>query len=250
MPSRKHAKVNLHPPRLDELADTDVDPDLTGGEFDGDGADDGDRDGEGVVAAAATVELGDDADLDGVDVRAISLGERPVLHDVRFARCRVSGVSLADSHFLGLELRDVRCLATDAAGARWPEVSMTRVEFHDCRLSGIDLAQATLRHVRFAGCRLDAANLRMIDADHVRFDDCDLRDTDFGAAKLRSVAFAGSRLEAVEFSGAHCESVDLRGALVLSIRGVAGLRGATIGADQVVPLAPAVFADLGITIAD
>jgi len=232
-PGRKHSGVDLHSPRLDEFEDP--------------GPADEPNDGDTPVA---TVELGDDSDLDSLDVRAVSLADAPVLHDIRLTRCRVSSVSLAASHLLGLELRDVCCSATDAVGARWPEASMTRVEFHDCRLSGIDLAQATLRHVRFSGCRLDAANLRMVDADHVRFDDCDMRDTDLGMARLRSVTFSGSRLDAVEFSNARCQSVDLRGALVVSVRGVAGLRGATIGSDQVIPLAPAVYADLGITVAD
>ena len=42
----------------------------------------------------------------------------------------------------------------------------------------------------------------------------------------------------------------VRGALVDGLVGVTGLRGATIGIDQVLPLAPVVFADLGITITE
>ncbi len=196
------------------------------------------------------VQLGDDADLDGLDVRDLTIDDQPVVHDVRVQRSRIFGVSLAGAHLKGFELRDVVASAIDAVGTRWPEASLTRVEFRDCRLSGIDLAQATLRHVRLTGCRLDAANLRMIDAEHVAFDDCELVEVDFTEARLRSVTFRGSRLRRVDCSKARCEHVDLRGANIDEIIGVTGLRGATIGVDQLLPLAPAVFADLGITIDD
>lgn len=241
--NRKHAAVELHSPRLPDLDLPGLDPDAHA------------ESGERAATRAAdveddAVEFRDDIDIDGADLQALRLGEQPVLHDVRLVRSRVRGVSFAGSHLKGLQLRDVRFEAVDAVGARWPEVAMMRIEFRDCRLSGIDLAQAALRHVRFIGCRLDAANLRMVDADHLRFEDCELRDIDFGSALLRSVGFEGSRLEAADFSNARCRDVDLRGARVMSIRGVAGLRGASIAPDQVLPLAPSVFADLGITIMD
>lgn len=197
--------------------------------------------------AALIVELDHDSDLDEIEVRELRVMESP-LHDVRLQRCRIIGVSLAGTLFNGLELRDIIGTALDAVGARMPKATLTRVELHDCRLSGLDLAEATLRHVRFVGCRLDGVNLRMADAESIRFDDCDLRDTDFGQAKLRDVRFSGSRLVGVDFSNARCERVSLCGARVERITGTTGLRGTTIGVDQVLPLAPAVFADLGITI--
>jgi uncharacterized protein YjbI with pentapeptide repeats len=131
------------------------------------------------------VALGDDADLDGLEIRELTIDDQPIVPDVRIQRSHLIGVSLAGSHLKGFELRDTVGSAIDAVGARWPEASLTRVEFRDGRLSGIDLAQATLRHVRLIGCRLDAANLRMIDAEHVAFDDCELSEVDFTEARLR-----------------------------------------------------------------
>jgi uncharacterized protein YjbI with pentapeptide repeats len=195
------------------------------------------------------VELDDDADLDEVEVRELTFAT-DVLHDVRIQRSRLVGVSLAGHRFVDAELRDVHAHTIDAVGARLGKASLTRVEIHDSRLSGLDLGEATLRHVRFVSCRLDGANLRMVDAESVEFEDCELHDVDLGGARLRGVRFAGSRLSAVDFSNARCERVDLRGALLTDPRGVTGLRGATIGVDQVLPLAPAVLADLGITVAD
>ncbi len=222
--ARKHAEmgssIGLHAPRLDD------------------------------ELRALAVELGDDADLDGLEIHDLTIDDQLVVHDVRVQRGRLLGVSFAGAHLKGFELRDVVASAVDAVGARWPEASLTRVELRDCRLSGIDLAQATLRHVRCVGCRLDAANLRMIDAEHIAFDDSELEEVDFTEARLRSVTFTGSRLRRVDFSKARCERVDLRGARLDELIGVTGLRGATIGLDQLLPLAPAVFADLGITIAE
>lgn len=196
------------------------------------------------------IELGDDADLDEVEIRELALDDRPALHDVRIVRSRLVSVSVAGAHLKGLELRDVVLDAVDAAGARLPEAELVRVEVRDARLSGIDLGQATLTDVGFVRCRMDAANLRLAELTRVDFEDCELREADLGGARLRSVRFAGSHLDRVDVSNARCERVDLRGARLGSVTGVTGLRGATIGVDQVLALAPAVFADLGLTIAD
>jgi uncharacterized protein YjbI with pentapeptide repeats len=202
---------------------------------------------EGELSDVESIELDHDADLDELEIRELTLARSP-LHDVRLQRCRLTSVSVAGAHFTNLELRDVIANALDGVGTRLGAARLTRVELRDCRLSGIDFAEATLRHVVFHSCRLDAANFRMVDAEHVVFAECELRDADFGQARLHNVRFTSSQLDAVDFSNARCEAVDLRGARVERITGVTGLRGAIIGVDQVLPLAPAVFSDLGISI--
>ncbi len=200
--------------------------------------------------ASRPIELGDDADLDEVEIRDLRVDDQPTVHDVRILRSRLVSVSLAGGHLPGLELRDVALDAVDAVGARFPEAGLTRVEFRDARLSGIDFGQAALRDVGFIRCRMDAASFRLAQLERVDFDECELREADFGGATLRSVGFAGTHVDRVDFSNARCERVDLRGARLGFVSGIAGLRGATIGVDQVLVLAPAVFADLGIKIAD
>jgi uncharacterized protein YjbI with pentapeptide repeats len=83
----------------------------------------------------------------------------------------------------------------------------------------------------------------------VTFEDCVLRDVDFGGAKLTDVSFPGSSLERLRLGQATLKNMDLRGAVKLDLAdGYDSLRGAIIGTDQLLELAPALASTLGITV--
>jgi uncharacterized protein YjbI with pentapeptide repeats len=71
---------------------------------------------------------------------------------------------------------------------------------------------------------------------------------DFAAATLTDVTFDGCDLRAAELSQVSCTRVDLRGARIEDVRGANALAGATVSPEQLVPLAPALAAAIGLTV--
>lgn len=166
----------------------------------------------------------------------------------RFMECAVTrttfeGGGFRRARFIETWFRETRIVGTDLAESGWQDVT-----FIDGVLAGPALYGATLSRAVFQGCKLDSVNLRNARLTDVRFEDCLLRDVDFGAAMLRRVAFSGSRLAGVDFSRVTLDKVDLRGAELNISGGAECLRGATISAAQLIDLAPALAASLGITV--
>ena len=157
---------------------------------------------------------------------------------------------MAGSRLKGVALRDVVARRADGSNASWPQASVNRAEFADCRMTGIDLAESDLRQTVFRNCKLDYANFRMCSLADVTFQDCVLVDADFGGAKLEQVRFSGCELRDVEFSKARLSDVDLRGS-DLSVRGSAtALRGAIVSPIQLMELSAVLAQEAGIRVED
>jgi len=105
-----------------------------------------------------------------------------------------------------------------------------------------------LRDVTFTDCKLDDANLRMARLLQVRFDATVLAGALFGAGELDGVTFPGCDLSGADFSHVRAHAVDLRDARLAGLRGLEALRGAMIGTDQLVELAPALAYALGLVV--
>ncbi len=159
---------------------------------------------------------------------------------------RWSGVTIE-----GFQGTDVRFENCDLAGlVLQGDVSLRRVEFVGCRMTGAVLAGAHLRHVRFASCVLDDTNLRMLDAQHVAFDGCSLLAADLYAAKLAKVTLAQCDLRGAELTKATFTDVDLRTSRLEDVKGADALRGATLDSVQVLSVAHSLALALGIKIVD
>lgn len=185
-----------------------------------------------------------------------------------------SGVLLT-ADFTGQSADDFELHESIARGGRWSGVTLTRfratdavfedcdlsglvvhegvfrrVIFTRCRMTGAVLAGASLHDVRITECTLDDANLRMLEAERVEIVDSNLAGADLYASKLTHARVEGCDLRGVEFSKLTADDVDLRGSRLEDIRGADSLRGVTISADQVVPLARSLAAALEITVID
>lgn len=151
----------------------------------------------------------------------------------------------------GFQATDVRFENCDLAGFVLQEdVSLRRVEFVGCRMTGAVLAGAHLRDVSFESCVLDDANLRMVDAIDVAFADCSLLAVDLHAAKLAKVALTRCDLRAVDITKAILTDVDLRTSRLEDIVGATALRGATIDSVQALSVARSLALALGVTVLD
>jgi uncharacterized protein YjbI with pentapeptide repeats len=192
-------------------------------------------------------DVEDDAQLEAVALRDADLAELDVSH-VELRECALERVGLRDATMARLVTDSVRLDDCDLANARWTHASLSWTEFRSSRATGFDLAEASFRHVVFRGCRLDLASLRFVEGESVRFEDCTLHEADLTGAVLHDAVFAHCELQGVDLTSADLDGTDLTTSTLADVRGVGGLRGTCLRADQLVTLAPALAAHVGIRI--
>lgn len=164
--------------------------------------------------------------------------------------------AITDSSFTGVSLRRARLNDVFLRGDRFVGTRLAESDWLDttadgCVLAGVEAFGSVLRRVVFRRCKFDSVNLRGAALYDVVFEDCVLRDVDLGGAKLDGVTFPGSALERIRLGGAVLKRTDLRGATRLDLAdGYESLRGAVIGTGQLLELAPALAATVGITVKD
>ncbi|WP_344657636.1 pentapeptide repeat-containing protein [Catenulispora subtropica] len=166
----------------------------------------------------------------------------------RFSQCLLTDVTLTGGEwskttFADVRLEDSRLLAPDLSASHWRDTEVVRGI-----ASGVQWHDADVRRVHFDQVKLDAVNLRGAALTDVVFTDCLLREADFGGTKLTRVRFPGCTFEDADFSRARLTDVDLRGARLHFKAGLDALRGATIDGGQLVELAPALAAHVGLRI--
>lgn len=166
----------------------------------------------------------------------------------RFSQCRLTEVTIAGGEwgkttFADVRFEDSRLLGPDLSASHWRDT-----EFVRGIASGVQWFDADLRRVHLEQVKLDAVNFRGAALVDVVFSDCLLREVDFGGAKLTRVRFPGCTFQDADFSRAKLADVDLRGARLHFKAGLDALRGATIDGGQLVELAPALAAHVGLRI--
>jgi uncharacterized protein YjbI with pentapeptide repeats len=129
----------------------------------------------------------------------------------------------------------------DWANQRAQGLSALRVEVRRCRLTGTELAEATLVDVTFTDCRLDLVGLRLARLERVVFRDCRMEECDFYEATLSDVLFERCELRKARLSG-DCDLAGLDGA--------EALRGARMPWNDVLQNAPLFASALGLEIVD
>jgi uncharacterized protein YjbI with pentapeptide repeats len=148
------------------------------------------------------------------------------------------------------DLADTVATELDAAGGRHPGLALQRVELRTCRLTGGDLAEATLTDVVFQDCRLDLVGLRRATLSRVRFADCRLEELELQAATLEDVVFERCSLARATFSEARCRRVEVRDCDLAGLVGIEALRGARMTWNDVLANAGVFAAALEIEVVD
>jgi uncharacterized protein YjbI with pentapeptide repeats len=115
-------------------------------------------------------------------------------------------------------------------GASLAESRLTDVLFEDCRVDLAAFTGATLERVTFEACRMTQSDLQEVAGESVRLRACDLSECD-----LTSARFKRSELRRCELDG---------------LRGIERLRGVGVAWEDLVGLAPALAAALGIRLLD
>ncbi|WEH41136.1 pentapeptide repeat-containing protein [Streptomyces sp. NBC_01218] len=189
-----------------------------------------------------------DGDYDGLRFEAVDLADQSG-RGARFMDCALDGCALdrtelVRARFLDSVLTGVRGVATELA-----EASLRDVEIVDARLGGVQMHGAVLERVVVRGGKIDYLNLRAARLTDVVFEGCVLAEPDFADARLVRVEFRDCVLRRADFTNATMDAVDLRAAAELDIaRGVERLAGAVISPVQLMELAPAFAAQIGVRV--
>jgi uncharacterized protein YjbI with pentapeptide repeats len=189
-----------------------------------------------------------DGDYDGLELDGLDLAEADgagvTFLDCRLARCGLDGATLRRARLLDTVLEEVWGVGTQLA-----EAELRDVELRGARLGGTQLYGARLTRVHVRGGKADFLNLRQAVLKDVVFEDCLLLEPDFGDAVLERVAFVNCTLRRADLRGARLKDVDLRDAAELDVAtGVDRLAGAVINSTQLMELAPAFAAQLGVRV--
>lgn len=156
-------------------------------------------------------------------------------------RPRLNDTQLRGAHFTETELTDV-----DAPVLVAPRTSWRSTTVRGSRLGAAELYESSWRCVAVEDSKINYLNARTATWQDVVFSNCVLDELDLAGASLSRVAFPGCQIRTLDLSHARLVDVDLRGAELHALKGLAGLAGAWITADQLVSLAPLLATHLKI----
>jgi uncharacterized protein YjbI with pentapeptide repeats len=195
---------------------------------------------QGPLDGAPALELAlfEGLELDGVNAR----GSR--LLECAFSDTVLSGGSMKRARLNEVWMRRTRIVDVDLAETSWHDVTVL-----DSSIAALECYGSRLRRVALHDCKLDSVNFRESELIDVEFSGCVLRNVDLMGATLKNVSFPGSTIEGMELAKASLSKADFSGARELGLASGAGsLRGAILSVHQLMDLAPALAAELGITL--
>jgi uncharacterized protein YjbI with pentapeptide repeats len=167
------------------------------------------------------------------------------LDQVSFVRVELSSARIKNTYMSNVVLED--CLFF---GSHLNHARLVRMQINRGIYSGVVLCGAIIEDVTFKDCKLNMLNFRMATLKRVAFIDCDLTEADFGGARFDQVRFSGCKLDGAEFSDCQIVAADLRGSNLALVKGIGGLRRATISNLQLVELSHVMAAEFGLKVED
>jgi uncharacterized protein YjbI with pentapeptide repeats len=198
------------------------------------------------LSDASTDELEIDDERERERFVDVNLTGRALM-GIKFAECELDGVSASDADLRSARFIESRLTRVNAPVLRAPGSTWREVVIQSSRVGSGELFETSWRSVSIQHCKIGYLNLRAAELIDVEFVDCVIDELDLGGATAKRVAFERTSIAALDVARASLTDFDLRGAELRSIRGLEGLRGATISELQLVELAPLLAEHLGIT---
>lgn len=158
-------------------------------------------------------------------------------------RCSLDGVSMRRVRVSECRLDELRATSLDAADSIWRDTLVTVR-----RVGALLSTGGSWSSVRVRGGRLDLVDLSGATLTSVAFEGCVIGELDLGTVEARDLTLQDCEIELLDVTGSRLVRADLTGASIGAVRGVAGLRGATLTPAQVADLAPLMAAHLGIKV--
>lgn len=170
------------------------------------------------------------------------------LAEVTFTQCRLEKVSLHEARLEGATfaesvLEDINAPVLEAPRSSWWNTSLS-----SSRIGSGELRDAAWRSVTVTGGKLGFLNFRYAKLTDVVFTGCLIEELDFSHAGLTRVAFRDCRIGTFRASAGKYKDLDLRGSELERVVDLGALRGSTIDEFQLQLMAPAMSAELGISV--
>lgn len=129
-------------------------------------------------------------------------------------------------HLKNMHLIHSRFDSCEMTQLRFKNKSFSRVQFKNCKLSGLHLDNIQIKHASFEDCDLSYASFVGCSLDQVSFKNCNMKEIYLERAKLKhtffeSCDFTGSELYQTSFAGVDlstCNLSDIR-ATILDFKG-------------------------------
>lgn len=154
-------------------------------------------------------------DLSGRKLEGLKL-RSSVLERILFAQCEIRS----------LQLRDVRLVKCDLSNSVLLGFEARRVEFLECRLTGMKAFECKWQDVLVEHCDARYAQFNSGALRACEFQATQLQDADFRAADLKGSVFTRAMLNRADFTRAKLRKADFRGAdiegIVVRAEDVAG----------------------------
>lgn len=158
-------------------------------------------------------------------------------------RCGLDGVSMRRARISECRLDELRAASLDLADSVWRDTLVTVG-----RIGALLSTGGSWTSVRVRGGRLDLVDLSGAKVTAVAFEGCLIGELDLGTVEARDLTLEACEIELLDVTGARLIRTDLTGASIGTVRGVEGLRGATVTPEQLIDLAPVMAAQLGIKV--
>ncbi|QPC45873.1 pentapeptide repeat-containing protein [Mangrovibacillus cuniculi] len=124
------------------------------------------------------------------------------------------------------EWSDVLFERCDFSGSNFSDASFYRVQFHDCKLDGVNLSGCVIRNGRFDQSRMKLASFGFSNFKMVRMQDCALDEADFYELRHEHFSIDACTLHSANFGGVVLKDFDLSTCsferIIVSIEKIAG----------------------------
>jgi uncharacterized protein YjbI with pentapeptide repeats len=150
--------------------------------------------------------------------------------DVEVSQCRFADAQIPGVILPRARLEDVEMTRCDLANVQITDGQVFTTHVANSRLTGLAWIDCGMRDVMFTDCRANLTRFRMSTLRDVTFRDCDLTEASFQAATLNGVVFENCRLTGTQFSQVEIINARFSDCDLSGVRGVDGLRGATVSA--------------------
>jgi uncharacterized protein YjbI with pentapeptide repeats len=201
----------------------------------------------GVMSASEVFV--DDAFHEGLRLKNAQCSEA-VATGVELRSFVLSEVDLSGAKLDRLDLQDGSIKHSNLANLRSQSCSLHRVEIEACRLTGTMLVEPRLLDVVFRNSPIDLSSFRFGHLSRVRFEGCRLVEADFQAVKAKACTFIDCDLSGAQLSQGSFAGSAFRGCRLDGVHGLEALKGAQMAWGDIMELATALAASLGIEVCD
>jgi uncharacterized protein YjbI with pentapeptide repeats len=139
-----------------------------------------------------------------------------------------------------LRLKDVRLIVCDFANANAIGMKAQRVEFVNCRLTGLHAVESECQNLLISGGDAGFTQFRFGTFKTSEFNGCNFAEADFNGCDLHDAVLKGCEFKNADMTGTRLEGADFRGSRVEGLTVLAAdLRGAIVDPAQAM-----IFAEL------